>query len=213
LGVSDDVRFLPLDLLEITNIARVVETVRPDELYSLAAQSVVSASFEQPILTTEVDAVGTARTLDCRRSAQPECRFYQASTSEMFGKVQEIPQSEATPFYPRSPYGAAKLYAHWITVNYREAFGLHTASGILFNHESPLRGAEFVTRKITMGLAQIRHGRDEPIRLGNLDAKCDWGYAGDAAKARQKLGWYPEVSFEQLIEMMVRADMDRAAAP
>jgi GDPmannose 4,6-dehydratase len=182
LGVSDDVRFLPLDLLEITNIARVIETVRPDELYNLAAQSFVSASFEQPILTTEVDAVGTARILECLRSAQPECRFYQASTSEMFGKVKEIPQSEATPFYPRSPYGAAKLYAHWITVNYREAFGLHTASGILFNHESPLRGAEFVTRKITMGLARIHHGRDEPIRLGNLDAKRDWGFAGDFVK-------------------------------
>ena len=290
LGILGDVRLVPLDLLEFTNILRVIEKVRADELYNLAAQSFVSVSFEQPILTSEVDALGTTKILEVLRTVRPESRFYQASTSEMYGKVQETPQTERTPFYPRSPYAVGKLYAHWMTVNYREAHGMHASSGILFNHESPLRGVEFVTRKITRGLARIRHGQRDVVELGNLDAKRDWGFAGDyvkgmwlmlqqpegddyvlatgethsvrefieraaeaigfklewegeaeqttgidrntgrvivrvnpefyrpaevdfllgdSSKARDRLGWKPTVAFDQLVEMMVRADMDR----
>jgi GDPmannose 4,6-dehydratase len=179
LGAEQDVRTLPLDLCEYSNLHRAIEKVKPDEVYNLAAQSFVGTSFDQPIYTGDVDALGVARLLEAVRTVNPQIRFYQASTSEMFGKVQAIPQTETTPFYPRSPYGVAKLYGHWLTVNYRESYGMHASSGILFNHESPLRGFEFVTRKITLGLARIRHGTQEVLELGNLDAKRDWGFAGD----------------------------------
>lgn len=293
LGVADQVRMVPIDLLEFSNVLRTIDKVAPDEVYNLAAQSFVGISYEQPIYTAEVDALGVARLLEAIRGLAATTRFYQASTSEMFGKVQEVPQRETTPFYPRSPYGVAKLYGHWLTVNYRESYGLHASSGILFNHESPLRGEEFVTRKITTGFARIKHGGAGPLALGNLDAKRDWGFAGDyvrgmwlmlqqetpgdyvlatgetrsvrefveraadaagfklawdgereqtrgvdqrtgrelvrvspefyrpaevdlligdGAKAAERLGWKPEVSFETLVELMVRADMERAAA-
>ena len=179
LGVQDRIKMIPMDLLEFTNIMRVIEKVQPDEVYNLAAQSFVALSFDQPIYTTEVDALGAVRMLEAIRAIKPDTRFYQASTSEMFGKAQETPQTESTPFYPRSPYGVAKLYAHWMTVNYREAHNLFATSGILFNHESPLRGQEFVTRKITSGLARIRHGQQEILELGNMEARRDWGFAGD----------------------------------
>ncbi len=293
LDILDEIELVPMDLLEFPNMVRVLERTAPDEVYNLAAQSFVGLSFEQPTYTAEVNALGPARLLEAIRAVNPAIRFYQASTSEMFGKVAEIPQTERTPFYPRSPYGVAKLYAHWITVNYREAYGIHASSGILFNHESPLRGLEFVTRKITAGLARIRHGQQEDLELGNLEARRDWGFAGDFVhgiylivqreqpdtyvlatnrthsarefveraaeatgfsldwegegvqtrgidrrtgkvlvrinpalyrpaevdllqgdphKAKAELGWSPSVSFESLVEMMVRADMDRAAA-
>ncbi len=179
LGIHDQVKLIPFELLEFSNIVRVIDQVQPDEVYNLAAQSFVGVSFEQPIFTGDVDGMGVARLLEAIRLVKPEARFYQASTSEMFGKIQEPIQSETTPFYPRSPYGVAKLYAHWITVNYRESFGLHTTSGILFNHESPLRGIEFVTRKITSTFARLSRGQAEGLELGNLDAKRDWGFAGD----------------------------------
>jgi GDPmannose 4,6-dehydratase len=179
LGIQNDVKQVPLDLLEFTNLLRLIDRIKPDELYNLAAQSFVAASFEQPILTAEIDAMGVARILEIVRAVVPGCHFYQASTSEMFGKVRETPQTELTPFHPRSPYAVAKAFSHYATVNYREAFGIHASSGILFNHESPLRGHEFVTRKITMGLAAIKHGRQEVVELGNMDAKRDWGFAGD----------------------------------
>jgi GDPmannose 4,6-dehydratase len=153
--------------------------VKPDEIYNLAAQSFVGLSFEVPIYTSEIDALGVLRLLEAMRDACPDARFYQASTSEMFGKVQETPQTERTPFYPRSPYGVAKLFAHWSVVNYREAHGLFATSGILFNHESPLRGQEFVTRKATLGLARVALGKQDVLQVGNLDAKRDWGFAGD----------------------------------
>ncbi len=179
LGIRDKVKLVPMELLEFTNICRVIQDNKPDEFYNLAAQSFVAASFEMPLYTADADAIAVARILEAIRHYSPETRFYQASTSEMFGKVQEVPQIESTPFYPRSPYGVAKLYGHWITVNYRESFGLHASSGILFNHESPLRGLEFVTRKITAGLANVKHGHRSHIELGNMDAKRDWGFAGD----------------------------------
>jgi GDPmannose 4,6-dehydratase len=293
LGVAADVRLVSLELIEFTNILRTIEQVRPDELYNLAAQSFVALSFEQPLYTADVDGAGPLRILECLRAVRPECRFYQASTSEMFGLVQETPQTERTPFYPRSPYGVAKLQAHWMTVNYREAWGLFACSGLLFNHESPLRGIEFVTRKITAGLARMKHGASEPLEVGNLDASRDWGFAGDyvdamhrmlqqdraddyvistgethtvaefveravaicgwkpvwegegegrrcldaasgrvlvrvnpafyrpaevdllvgdASKAKAKLGWQPRVAFPELVEKMMRADLDRIAA-
>jgi GDPmannose 4,6-dehydratase len=293
LGIDRQVQMTPMDLLEYSNIQRVIESVRPDEVYNLAAQSFVGISFEQPLYTSDVDALGVTRMLEAIRSAKPDTRFYQASTSEMFGKVQQVPQTESTPFYPRSPYGVAKLYAHWMTVNYRESYGLHATSGILFNHESPLRGQDFVTRKITMSLARIKAGQLDILELGNLESQRDWGFAGDyvrgmwqmvrqprpddfvlatgrtrsvrefveiaaqasgfgiewegegeaakgrdrssgkvivqvnpqfyrpaevdlligdATKARTALGWAPEVTFEQMVEQMVKADMDRAAA-
>lgn len=292
LGVADQVKMLSFELLEYSNIQRAIAKVKPDEFYNLAAQSFVGASFEQPLYTGDVDGLAVARILEAIREVQPECRFYQASTSEMFGKVQAVPQTETTPFYPRSPYGVAKLYGHWITVNYRESFDLHASSGILFNHESPLRGLEFVTRKITASLARIRHGQQEVLELGNMDAKRDWGFAGDYVrgmylmlqqeqpddyvlatgetypvrefvtlaaqsagfeldwqgegeqeraidrrtgkvlvqvnpefyrpaevdlligspqKAQEKLGWQRQVGFEALVEMMLKADLDRAS--
>jgi len=177
LGIEKEVKIIYMDLMELTNIMRVIEKVQPDEVYNLAAQSFVGVSFEQPILTAEIDAMGVLRLLEAIRTLKPDTKFYQASTSEMFGKVQEIPQTEKTPFYPRSPYGVAKLFGHWITVNYRESFNIFACSGILFNHESPLRGVEFVTRKITYSLARIKYGLQDKLVLGNLDAKRDWGYA------------------------------------
>jgi GDPmannose 4,6-dehydratase len=179
LGVMKEIEFVDLDLIEMTNILRVLNNVQPDEIYNLAAQSFVGLSFEQPIYTADIDAIGPMRLLEAVRQVVPSARFYQASTSEMFGKVQATPQDERTPFYPRSPYGIAKLFAHWATVNYRESYGIGTSSGILFNHESPLRGREFVTRKITRSLALIRHDELPVLELGNLDAERDWGFAGD----------------------------------
>jgi GDPmannose 4,6-dehydratase len=160
-----------------------IETAKPDEVYNLAAQSFVQTSWAQPVLTSEFTAVGVTRLLEAIRKVAPKTRFYQASSSEMFGKVQAVPQNESTAFYPRSPYGVAKLYGHWITVNYRESFGLHGTSGILFNHESPRRGLEFVTRKITHTVSQIKHGLSSELRLGNLEARRDWGFAGDYVEA------------------------------
>lgn len=179
LKIANNVEIVDFELAEITNILRMLEKVRPDEIYNLAAQSFVGLSFEQPIYTSDANAMGPLRILESIRQAVPSARFYQASTSEMYGKAQNFPQDETTPFYPRSPYGFAKLFAHWATVNYRESFGIHAASGILFNHESPLRGREFVTRKISWSLARVRHGMLEMLELGNLDAQRDWGFAGD----------------------------------
>ena len=179
LGIQNDVEYVDFDLSEINNITRLIRGAAFDEVYNLAAQSFVGSSWEQPIYAADVNGLGVVRLLDSIRTFSPETRFYQASTSEMFGKVRAVPQSEETPFYPRSPYGVAKVYGHFITVNYRESFGIHASSGILFNHESPLRGVEFVTRKITLGLARIARGEDVPLELGNLNAKRDWGFAGD----------------------------------
>jgi GDPmannose 4,6-dehydratase len=269
----DRIEIVSGDLLDQSSIGTIVADVRPSEIYNLAAQSFVPASFTQPVLTGEFTALGVTRVLEAIRSVDPTIRFYQASSSEMFGKVQAVPQNETTPFYPRSPYGVAKIYGHWITVNYRESYGLYAASGILFNHESPRRGKEFVTRKISDAVARIKLGLAKELRLGNLDAQRDWGFAGDyvramwlmlqqdhaddyviatgrthavrefvrlafaaadleweqyvvvdpkyyrpaevdvlvgdAAKAHRVLGWEPEVTFEQLVEQMVRADLDR----
>src|SRR5579863_2819545 len=173
------------DLTDSTNLIRIIQEVQPDEIYNLAAQSHVAVSFETPEYTANADAVGTLRVLEAIRilGLEGKTRFYQASTSEMFGKVQEIPQRESTPFYPRSPYGVSKVYAHWITVNYRESYGMFATSGILFNHESPRRGLEFVTRKVTHGVARIKLGLDAQLHLGNLEAKRDWGYAPDYVRA------------------------------
>jgi GDPmannose 4,6-dehydratase len=179
LGILSRVETIPMDLLETTNIVKIVEKTRPDELYHLAGHSSVARSFEQPIDTMDVDALGTARLLEALRASSPHTRFYQASSSEMFGNARESPHDERTPFSPCSPYAAAKVCAHWLTVQYRQAHKLHATSGILFNHESPLRGIEFVTRKITSTLARIRHGYDGILELGNLDAQRDWGYAQD----------------------------------
>jgi GDPmannose 4,6-dehydratase len=273
----DRVELVSADLLDQTSLTDVVGDVQPDEVYNLAAQSFVQTSWSQPVLTGEFTALGVTRMLEAVKKAAPKARFYQASSSEMFGKVVESPQSESTPFYPRSPYGVAKVYGHWITVNYRESFNLYAVSGILFNHESPRRGLEFVTRKVTDAAARIKLGMANELRLGNLDARRDWGYAGDYVdamwrmlqrdtpddyvigtgktwsvrqlceaafqcvgldykdyvvqdkrffrpaevdllvanpdKARRELGWEPAVGFEELIEMMVRADMDRHAPP
>jgi GDPmannose 4,6-dehydratase len=259
------------DLLDQTSLIDVMCEYQPDEIYNLAAQSFVPISWKQPVLTGEFTALGVTRMLEAMRNAAPEARFYQASSSEMFGKVQEVPQNERTPFYPRSPYGVAKVYGHWITVNYRESYNLFACSGILFNHESPRRGLEFVTRKVTYGAAQIKLGLAKELRLGNLDSRRDWGYAGDYVKAmwqmlqqdvptdyvvgtgathsvrelcqeafgylnldweqhvivdhefyrpaevdllvsdpsraRESLGWEPEISFRQLVQMMVDADL------
>jgi GDPmannose 4,6-dehydratase len=281
------------DLADSSNLNRLVEKIGPTEIYNLGAQSHVQVSFEVPEYTAEVDAVGTLRLLDAIRETGVACRFYQASTSELYGKVQETPQKETTPFYPRSPYGVAKLYAFWITKNYREAYGLHAGNGILFNHESPRRGPTFVTRKITRGVAAIHQGQQECLYMGNLDAKRDWGFApdfvrgmwmmlqqpepddyvmatgeahsvrefierafehigrplawrgaadkeegferatgtvrvrvdsryyrpaevefllGDPTKAREKLGWKPEVTFRELVRIMVDADLQEAGS-
>jgi GDPmannose 4,6-dehydratase len=263
------------DLLDQLSLTTLVDRVRPDELYNLAAMSFVPTSWEQPILTGEFTALGVSRVLEAIRAVDPSIRFYQASSSEMFGKVREEPQNENTGFWPRSPYGVSKVYGHWITVNYRESYDMFACSGILFNHESPLRGKEFVTRKITDAVARIKHGLTDHLALGNMDAKRDWGFAGDyvramwlmlqqekpddyvvasgkkhsvrefveiafdhasldwkryvrtdpafmrpaevntlcgdATKARNVLGWRPEVDFQGLVRMMVDADMERIA--
>lgn len=179
LGIAHKLHLAPFELLEFSNMVRTIDSVQPDELYNLAAQSFVGVSFEQPIFTANVNALGVCRMLEAVRMAHPECRIYQASSSEMFGKTQEPTQSEKTAFYPRSPYGVAKLFGHWITVNYRESFNLHASSGVLFNHESPLRGIEFVTRKVTSTMARMREETDLVLELGNMEAKRDWGFAGD----------------------------------
>lgn len=181
LGIADNPRLhlTEYDLTDLGNTIRILEKAQPDEVYNLAAQSFVGSSFEQPETTGQITGLGALRLLEGIRVVNPRIRFYQASTSEMFGKVQAVPQDEATPFYPRSPYGIAKLYAHWLTINYRESYGIFASSGILFNHESPLRGLEFVTRKITNSLAKISLGKQEYLELGNLDAKRDWGYAAE----------------------------------
>jgi GDPmannose 4,6-dehydratase len=183
LGVHDAIEFESGDVTDLASLLHCVRRVTPDEIYNLAAQSFVGASWQQPIVTGHIDGIGVCNCLEAIRQAHPGARFYQASSSEMFGKVQSERQNEDTPFYPRSPYGVAKLYGHWITVNYRESFGLHASSGILFNHESPLRGIEFVTRKITDGVARIKLGRARTLPLGNLDAQRDWGFAGDYVEA------------------------------
>jgi GDPmannose 4,6-dehydratase len=179
----DQITLVPADLLDEASLLRVLREFKPTEVYNLAAQSFVQTSFKQPLLTGEVTALGVTRLLDSIVLTDPSIRFYQASSSEMFGKVLEVPQTERTPFYPRSPYGVAKVYGHWLTVNYRESYDLHASSGILFNHESPRRGLEFVTRKITFSVAAIKLGLQKTVKLGNLDAQRDWGYAADYVRA------------------------------
>jgi GDPmannose 4,6-dehydratase len=274
--IQEDIHLLSGDLLDQNSLMFAIQESKPQEVYNLGAQSFVPASWEQPLLTGEITALGVTRILEAIRSIDPSIRFYQASTSELFGKVQESPQSERTPFYPRSPYGVSKMYAHWITINYRESYDLFACAGILFNHESPRRGLEFVTRKITNGVARIKHGLTNELALGNLDARRDWGFAadfvramwmmlqqdepkdyviatgddrtirefcqvafdaaglnwedhvvlderflrpaeveilkGDATKARDELGWKPEVSFEEMVRLMVERDLEIVAA-
>jgi len=181
--IQDQLTLLSGDLMDEVSLINVLKEARPHEVYNLAAQSFVQTSWLQPVLTGETTALGVTRMLDAIRTVDPEIRFYQASSSEMFGRVKSVPQNEETDFYPRSPYGVAKVYGHWITVNYRESYHLHASSGILFNHESPRRGLEFVTRKVTHGVARIKHGLSNELRLGNLDAKRDWGYAADYVRA------------------------------
>lgn len=183
LSVLDDVHLHDANLLDITSLIRLINEIKPDECYNLAAQSFVATSWRQPILTAQITALGVNHILEAIRLIKPDTRFYQASSSEMYGLIQQPMQSETTPFYPRSPYAVAKLYGHWITINYRESFGMHASSGILFNHESPLRGREFVTRKVTDGVARIKLGLATELRLGNIDAKRDWGHARDYVKA------------------------------
>lgn len=272
-GIRERIRIRQADLLDQYSLIKLIEECEPDEVYNLAAMSFVPTSWNQPVLTAEFTAVGVTRMLEAIRAVNPGIRFYQASSSEMFGKVREIPQSEKTPFHPRSPYGVAKVYGHWITVNYRESYDIFGVSGILFNHESPRRGMEFVTRKVTHAAASIKMGLAGELRMGNLEAKRDWGYAGDyvramwlmlqqpepqdyviatgethsvrelvelafshldldyrdfvvqdpqfmrpaevdlligdPSKARQELGWQPEVTFPELVRMMVDADLER----
>ncbi len=269
--IQDQIEIVQGDLLDQSSLMEIIRVYQPDEVYNLAAQSFVPTSFSQPVLTGEFTALGVTRLLEAIRHVKPDARFYQASSSEMFGKVVEVPQRETTPFYPRSPYGVAKVYGHWITVNYRESYGMFACSGILFNHESPRRGLEFVTHKVTHAAARIKLGLQRELRLGNLEARRDWGYAGDyvrgmwlmlqqdqpddyvlatgethsvrelcevafghvgldwrdyvvvdpkhyrpaevdlligdASKARRVLGWEPSVNFEQLVRMMVDADL------
>jgi GDPmannose 4,6-dehydratase len=269
--IQDRIVLTQGDLLDQVSLVDIMKQYEPDEIYNLAAQSFVPASWKQPVLTGEFTALGVTRMLDAMRMVVPNARFYQASSSEMFGKVRQVPQNEETPFYPRSPYGVAKVYGHWITVNYRESYDLFACSGILFNHESPRRGLEFVTRKVTHGASRIKLGMADKLRMGNLDAERDWGYAGDyvramwlmlqqpdpedfvvstgrthsvrqlleaafgqlgldyrdhvevdpqylrpadvdqlvgdSTRARQKLGWSPEVGFEELVQMMVEHDL------
>jgi GDPmannose 4,6-dehydratase len=271
--IKDKIKLVQADLLDQLSLITVIEENKPDEVYNLAAQSFVPTSWVQPVLTGEFDALGVTKVLEAIRLVDKKIKFYQASSSEMFGKVREVPQKETTPFYPRSPYGVAKVYGHFITVNYRESYGIFACSGILFNHESPRRGLEFVTRKITDGAVRIKLGLASKLALGNLDAKRDWGYAGDYVRAmwlmlqqdkpddyvvatgqthsveefvklafahldldykkyvvtdprfvrpaevdlllgdpshaKKKLGWTPEISFEQLAKMMVDADLKR----
>ena len=273
IGVYDDVQLELGDLLDTGGLSRLMRRLQPDEVYNLAAQSFVGASWDQPNLTGQVTGIGTTNMLEAVRLESPQSRFYQASSSEMYGLVQHPVQSEKTPFYPRSPYAVAKMYAHWMTVNYRESFGLHASAGILFNHESPLRGIEFVTRKVTDAVAAIKLGQQKTVDLGNLDAKRDWGHAqdyveamwlmlqqevpddyvvatgktwtvremcdvafstvglnyqdhitinpkflrpaevdlllGDPTKAKEKLGWEPKISMQELIAEMVEADIAR----
>ena len=270
--IQDDLTLVAGDVLDEVSMIEILREHRPSEVYNLAAQSFVPTSWSQPVLTGEVTALGVTRILDAIRLTDQDIRFYQASSSEMFGKVREVPQTELTPFYPRSPYGVAKVYGHWITVNYRESYGLHASSGILFNHESPRRGMEFLPRKVSHGVARIKLGLDRELQLGNLDGKRDWGFAGDyvramwqmlsqdvpddyvvatgethsvrelcevafdraglkwedhvvvderflrpaevdflvgnAAKARERLGWKTEFAFPELVSMMVDADID-----
>ena len=274
--IQDQLQLVAGDLLDEASMIGLLRECRPNEVYNLAAQSFVQTSWSQPVFTGETTALGVTRMLDAIRIADPEIRFYQASSSEMFGKVQEVPQRETTPFYPRSPYGVAKVYGHWITVNYRESYGMHASSGILFNHESPRRGIEFLPRKVSYNVARIKLGLQRELALGNLDAQRDWGFAGDyvramhlmlqqdrpddfvvatgethsvkefcdiafahvgldyrehvtlderymrpaevdlligdPAKVRQVLGWAPEVTFEQLVAMMVESDLAVIAA-
>ena len=183
LGIESEVNLIDGDLTDLSAVIRSMEKSAAEEVYNLGAQSFVGSSWDQAVLTANVTGVGALNVLEAVRIVNPKARFYQASTSEMFGLIQEPMQSETTPFYPRSPYGVAKLYAHWMTVNYRESFGLHASSGILFNHESPLRGIEFVTRKVTDAVARIKQGKQKELRLGNIDAKRDWGFAGDYVEA------------------------------
>lgn len=185
--IQDQITLANGDMLDQISLVHILEEHRPDEIYNLAAQSFVQTSWTQPVFTGEVTALGVTRLLDAIRIVNPQIRFYQASSSEMFGKVREVPQKETTPFYPRSPYGVAKVYGHWITVNYRESYNLHAVSGILFNHESPRRGLEFVTRKITHHVAKIKLGLAQELRLGNLDSRRDWGYAGDYVEAMWRM--------------------------
>jgi len=185
--LMDQVEFVSGDLLDQLSMVQALRSFEPEEVYNLAAQSFVQTSFSQPVLTGETTALGVTRILDAVRLVDPSIRYYQASSSEMFGKVAEVPQTETTPFHPRSPYGVAKVYGHWITINYRESYGLHASSGMLFNHESPRRGLEFVTRKISHGAARIALGRESELRLGNLDAKRDWGFAGDYVEAMWRM--------------------------
>lgn len=192
LGVKDRITLLEGDLTDLSSLVRAIQIADPSEIYNLGAQSFVKASWDQPLLTGQVTGLGAANLLEAVRLVKPEARFYQASTSEMYGLIQEPMQSELTPFYPRSPYAAAKLYAHWMTVNYRESFGLFACSGILFNHESPLRGLEFVTRKVTDGVARIKLGLSSELRLGNIDAKRDWGHARDYVRAMWMMLQQPE---------------------
>lgn len=187
LDVLGDIEFTSMELTEESNVRAVLEKVKPDEIYNLAAQSFVGDSFTQPIYTAQVTGIGALRLLEAVRAVIPSAKFYQASTSEMFGKAQQVPQNENTPFYPRSPYGTAKLFAHWAVVNYREAFGLHCCSGILFNHESPLRGVEFLPRKVTLGVAKYAVRGEGPLRVGNLEAKRDWGHAADYVDAMWRM--------------------------
>ncbi len=187
LKVHEKVNMVPMELFEYSNIIHTIESIRPDEIYNLGAQSFVSTSFEQPIYTSEVNAIGVLRLLEVIRNVNPEIKFYQASSSELFGKVKETPQSESTPFYPRSPYSVAKQFAHSMTINYREAYNIHASAGILFNHESELRGTEFVTRKITSSLAMIWHNKMEVLELGNINIERDWGYAKDYVFAMWKM--------------------------
>jgi GDPmannose 4,6-dehydratase len=271
--IKSRITIVNADLLDEMSLIHMLEDIMPEEIYNLAAQSFVHTSWNQPVLTGEFTALGVTRMLDAMRFVCPKAKFYQASSSEMYGKVHAVPQNEETPFHPRSPYAVAKIYGHYITLNYRESYNLFTVSGILFNHESPRRGKEFVTRKITDGVARIKHGLIKELRMGNLDAKRDWGFAGDyvkamwlmlqqdqpddfviatgethsvreflelafarvglnwkdyvvvdpkflrpaevdlllgdPAKAKKKLGWTPEVSFQGLINMMVDSDMER----
>src|SRR5690554_1494807 len=181
--IQDRIKLVSGDMLDQISLVHILEEYRPDEVYNLAAQSFVQTSWLQPVFTGEATALGVTRLLDAIRLVDPTIRFYQASSSEMFGKVREVPQKETTPFYPRSPYGVAKVYGHWITVNYRESYDMHCTSGILFNHESPRRGLEFVTRKITYHAARIKLGLADELRIGNLDARRDWGFAGDYVRA------------------------------
>lgn len=183
LGIAEKIEFVPFDMLDYNSIIKVLERVQPDEIYNLAAQSSVAASFEQPLLTGDTTGLGAARLLEAIRTVNPGIKFYQSSSSEMFGKIEAVPQNEKTPFFPCSPYAAAKLYAHFMTVNYRQAYGLFSCAGILFNHESPLRGLTYVTRKITHTVAQIKHGLANELRLGNMDVQRDWGFAPEYVEA------------------------------